>query len=69
MGESALQEEFFSAANISWFALGILAEVMFLGVGVTPGGMELGANIAQAFGMIDPISTVTASTGEAVLAF
>lgn len=69
------QEQFFSLPNLFWFAAGAGLEVWFLAYGVTPGGMELGANIAESLGMMegvemaDGVEAVTTSTGQAGLDF
>jgi hypothetical protein len=72
------EESFFSGPNVSWFLVGIFAEVAFLGIGVSPMGMEWGANIAEGLGLIEPFSAAAgegiavlpqASTGVDVLEF
>jgi len=71
----ALKESFFSAANLFWFSAGIAAEIVFLGLGVTPFGMSLGVDVAQWLGFIDPVTTAegiskaAASTGVPALSF
>lgn len=58
-----------SFPNLFWFAAGIGAEVFFLGLGVSPTGMEWGAHIAEKLGLIQPFSIAsgfnTASTAGA----
>ena len=46
------EEQFFSLPNVFWFAAGLGAEVVFLGLGVSPTGMSWGAEIAEALGMV-----------------
>lgn len=61
------QEAFFSIPNMSWFAIGIAAEVAFLGIGVSPTGMAWGSEIGQAMGIIEPFNAAAevASAGAA----
>lgn len=49
-------ERFFSGPNVSWFLIGIFAEVAFLGIGVSPMGMEWGASIAESMGIVESFS-------------
>jgi hypothetical protein len=49
-------ESFFSGPNVSWFLVGIFAEVAFLGIGVSPWGMQLGTDVAIGLGIIEPFS-------------
>ena len=75
MAAPAMSDHFLSAANLSWFAVSVVVELMFLGIGITPWGMEMGARIADMFGLITPVtatagvSSAVASTGVKALAF
>ena len=52
------EESFFSLPNVFWFAAGGALEVAFLGIGVSPMGMEWGAEIAESMGLTESFSAV-----------
>jgi len=60
------KESFFSGPNVTWFLVGIFAEVAFLGIGVSPMGMQMGTDVAIALGIMEPFSA--AAEGGAALA-
>lgn len=60
------EESFFSLPNVFWFAAGLGLEVAFLGIGVSPTGMEWGAEIAESMGLTESFSAVSDSGGAAL---
>lgn len=63
------QEEFFSVPNLTWFGLGIAAEVFFLGFGITPQGMNVAAQVASGMGMMDGFNVAAGATEVATSGF
>ena len=71
---SVAEESFFSGPNVTWFLAGIFAEVAFLGLGISPIGMEWGAKVAEFMGLTEPFTAAAgagtmSSTGVPVLEF
>jgi len=56
------EEKFFSLPNVFWFAAGAGLEVVFLGLGVSPTGMQWGTEVALQLGIIEPFSAAASST-------
>lgn len=75
MSAPAVQDAFFSNANLFWFFAGIGAEIAFLGLGMSPLGMAWGTSVATWMGLIDPVtatagvSAVTSAAGVPTFAF
>ena len=54
------QEQLMSFPNLFWFSAGLGAEVVFLGLGVSPMGMDWGTQIAEGIGLIEPFNASAA---------